>query len=193
MISRVAIPVIARLLWGLSVLVAVSGAACSRDPHAAMLEFTKSGDSFAAAGKLPEAIIEYRNALQQEPRAGDVRVKLAETYIQQGDLAKAIEEYVRAADTLPAAAVQIRTGNLLLVARRFDDAKARAEKALLADAKSVEAQILLANALAGLKNLDGAVAELEQAIETTPARGATYSSLGAMELGRGHREAAEKA
>ena len=61
------------------------------------------------------------------------------------------------------------------------------------EAKNVEAQILLANALAGLKNLDGAVAELEQAIESNPGRGATYSSLGAMELERGERSASEKA
>src|SRR3954449_10662167 len=115
MILRITIPVIARSLCGLIALAAVSAAACSGDPHAAMLKFAKSGDAFATAGKLPEAIIEYRNAVQQEPRAGDVRVKLAETYIRQGDLAKAIEEYVRAADALPAAAVQVRAGNLLLV------------------------------------------------------------------------------
>ncbi len=100
---------------------------------------------------------------------------------------------VRAADVLPDAAIQIKTGNLLLAARRFDDAKARADKALAQDAKNVEAQILLANALAGLKNLDGAVAELEQAIQLNPNRGATYASLGAMELGRGHHDAAERA
>src|SRR4051812_49425754 len=193
MISAVTIPVIARSLCGLVVLVVVSGAACSRDPHAAMLEFTKSGDAFATAGKLQEAIIEYRNAVQQEPRAGDVRVKLAETYIRQGDLAKAIEEYVRAAAALPAAAVQAGAGNLLLVARRFDEAKARAEKALEVEAKNVEAQILLGNALAGMKNLDGAVTELEQAIESNPDRGSTYASLGAMELQRGNRAASEKA
>ena len=189
---RFAIPVNTRLLCGLITVVVVSASACSRDPHAAMLKFEKSGDAFAKAGKLPEAIIEYRNAMQQEPRAGDVRVKLADTYIRQGDLAKAVDEYVRAADTLPDASVQVRAGNLLLVARRFDDAKGRAEKVLAADGKNVEAQILLANALAGLKNLDGAVAELEQAIESNPGRGATYTTLGAMELERGHREAAER-
>ena len=89
---RRTIPVIARLLYGLITVVVVSAAACSRDPHAAMLKFEKSGDAFANAGNLHEAIIDIRNAIQQEPRAGDVRVKLAETYIRQGDLAKAVDD-----------------------------------------------------------------------------------------------------
>ena len=57
-----AIPLSARSLYGLITVVVVSAAACSGDPHAAMLKFEKSGDAFANAGKLPETIIEYRNA-----------------------------------------------------------------------------------------------------------------------------------
>jgi tetratricopeptide (TPR) repeat protein len=190
MAPRFTVPVVSHSILCLIVAVAVG---CAKDPHTAMLKFAKKGDAFASAGKLPEAIIEYRNAIQQEPRAGDVRVKLGDLYVRHGELAKAIEEYVRAADVLAGADVQLKAGNMLLAARRFDDAKARAEKALAADPKNVEAQILLANALAGLKDLDGAVTELEQAIQLEPERGATYSSLGAMELGRGHRDAAEKA
>lgn len=171
----------------------VTSAGCSRDPHAQMLEYAKSGDAYAAAGKLPEAIIEYRNAVQKEPRAGDVRLKLAALYVRQGDSAKALEEYIRAADALPDAATQLKAGTLLLSARRFDEAKGRAARALAVDPGNVDAQILLANALAGLKDLDGAVAELQQAIHLSPERSDSYSTLGAIELGRGNREAAEKA
>lgn len=176
-----------------AVLIAVLCASCSGDPHKAMLKFAKSGDDYAAAGKHAEAIIEYRNALGKDPGAGDVRVKLADAYLRHGEAGKAVEEYVRAADLLPDASVQLKAGNLLLVARRFDDAKVRAEKALAADPKNVDAQILLANALAGLKDLDGAVAELEEAIQLSPERSATYANLGQLELGRGHRDAAEQA
>jgi tetratricopeptide (TPR) repeat protein len=158
-----------------------------------MLKFEKSGDAFAAQGKTAEAIIEYRNALEKEPKAGEVRVKLAEAYLKTGDAVKAVQEYARAADLLPGAEVQIKSGNLLLLARRFDDAKARAEKALAIDGNNVEAEILLANSLAGLKDLDGAVAQLEEALRLNPDRSATYSNLGEIELGRGRREAAEQA
>jgi len=174
-----------------TLIVAASG--CSGDPHARMLKYVQSGDSYAAAGKSAEAVIEYRNAVQLDPRAGDVRLKLADLYLRQGDAAKALDEYVRAADVLPDAAVQLKAGSILLLARRFDDARYRAQKALAADPKSVEAQILLANALAGLRDMDGAVSELQQAIQLDPERSATYSSLGAIELGRGKRDAAEEA
>ena len=174
-------------------LLALTTSQCARDPHAEMLKYVRSGDSYAAAGKLSEAVIEYRNAIQLDSRAGDVRLKLAEIYVQQGDAAKARDEYVRAADVLPDVSVQLKAGSILLVARRFDDAKYRAEKALAADPKNVDAQILLANALAGLKDLDAAVAELEQAIQLSPDRSATYSSLGVIEFGRGRKESAERA
>ena len=66
-------------------------------------------------------------------------------------------EYVRAADLLPADVnAQVKAGGLLLRAGQFEDAKARVEKALALDAKNVDAQVLLGNTLAGLKDLDGA-------------------------------------
>jgi tetratricopeptide (TPR) repeat protein len=182
----------ALVLAGL-VVVVVECAACARDPHAAMLKYAKSGDEYSAAGKTAEAIIEYRNALEKEPRAGDVRVKLAEAYLKMGETGKAAQEYIRAADVVTDPAIQLKAGTILLLGGRFDDAKARAEKVLASDPKNVDAQVLLANSLAGLKDLDGAVSELEQAIELNPDRGSTYSNLGQLELGRGRRDAAEQA
>jgi tetratricopeptide (TPR) repeat protein len=158
-----------------------------------MLKFTQSGDAYAAKGKVAEAIIEYRNALDQEPTAGNVRIKLAEAYLRHDELARGADEYIRAADVVPDAAVQIKAGTLLLLGRRFDDARVRAEKVLTTDPKNVVAQILLANALAGLKDLDGAVAQLEEAIKLSPGRSQTYTNLGQLELSRGRREAAEAA
>jgi len=177
----------------ITVAVSMVYGGCSRDPHSAMLKYAKSGDDYAAAGKHAEAIIEYRNALEKEPRAGDVRVKLAETYLKRGDLGRAAQEYIRAADVLADANVQLKAGMLLLMAGRFDDAKVRAEKVLASDPKSVDAQVLLANSLAGLRNLAGAVTELEKAIQLNPERSAIYSNLGQLEMGRGRRQPAEEA
>ena len=142
----------------------MAAAACSSDPYATMLKHAAKADAYTAAGKLPEAIIEYRNAIQAEPHAANVRVRLADAYVRHGEPAKALDEYVRAADTLPDAQLQLKAGTVLLGARRFDDAKIRAQKALSVDPKNVAAQILLANALAGMKDLDRAVAELQEAI-----------------------------
>ena len=128
-------------------------AACSRDPKARKAEYLKSGDSYAQQGKFPEAILQYRNAVQADPLDGDARLKLAETYSKNHDGANAAREYVRAADVLTSRVdVQLKAGALLLISGRFDDAKVRAEKALAVSAQDVDAHILLGNALAGLKN-----------------------------------------
>jgi tetratricopeptide (TPR) repeat protein len=61
------------------------------------------------------------------------------------------------------------------------------------DPKNVDGQILMANALAGLRDLDGAVGQIEEALRIAPERSGAYSNLGALELGRGNRVEAERA
>ena len=173
---------------------ALSCSACSRDPKVVKAKYVESGERYLAEGKLAEATLEYRNALQADPSDGDLRLKLADVYVQSGQGRKAAEEFIRAADLLvDRVDVQVRAGSILLVTGRFDDAKVRAEKALALDPRSVDSQILLANALAGLKDLKAAVAELEEAIKLAPDRSASYTNLGVIEVTRGKREAAELA
>ena len=101
---------------------------------------------------------------------------------------------MRAADLLPGNAdVQVKAANFLLLAGQFEDAKARAERVLAVAPNNVEAQIAKGNALAGLKNLDAAVAEIEGAIRESPDRSASYANLAALELARGNRDQAEAA
>src|SRR4051812_31224842 len=75
--------------------------ACSRNPESAKRKFVESADRYVAAGKTAEAVVEYRNALKIDARAGDVRQKLAEVLLNRGELPAALGEYVRAADLLP--------------------------------------------------------------------------------------------
>ena len=172
---------------------AVTGA-CRGNPEKATYEYMRSGDRYAAAEKYQEASIEYRNATKQTPTLGEAHLKLAETYERLGNTWKALEEYVHASDLLPGnATLQIKAANALLLAGQFEGAKARAEKALAVAPKNVEALIAKGNALAGLKYLDAAVTEIEDAIHESPDRSASYASLGALELARGNRAHAEEA
>ena len=75
---------------------------------------------------------------------------------------------------------QVKAAAFLLAARQFEDAKARAEKALAKDPKNVDAQVILGNALAGLKNFEDAVKELEEAVRLDPNSAVAYASLGAV-------------
>jgi tetratricopeptide (TPR) repeat protein len=175
-----------RLIFGLILMSLATGCRQSADAH-----FRKA-DDYAAKLRLPEAIVEYRSALQVDPKRGDIRRKLADAYVRNHDPADALREYVRAADLLPNdPAVQLQAGNFLLAASAFEDAKGRADKVLKLEPRSLDGQILLGNALAGLKDIDGAIAEYEEAIALDPTQGRAYLGLGALQLVSGRRAEAE--
>ena len=75
--------------WNVSKAVAVvlavslAAAGCRKDPEFAKQEYLKSGDRYMESGKVAEAIVQYRNAVQQDPRFGEARLKLAEAYIKK--------------------------------------------------------------------------------------------------------------
>ena len=176
-------------LVGLILLASVLSTSCAKNPEVAKRAYLESGDGYFAQKKFNEAIVQYRNAVQQDPRFGEARYKLAEAYVRIDDPAGAYREYIRAADLMPAnVESQIKAGQMLLLARQFEDAKVRADRILTNDPKNVQAQILRGSALAGLKDLDSAIAQIEEAIQLDPERSGTYDNLGALQLAKGNRE-----
>ncbi len=168
--------------------------ACSEDPQVTARKALEQGNKHAEQDKYPEAIIEYRRAVQADPRLGEARLKLAHAYATTGDGVNALREYVRAADLLPDDKdAQQKAGAFMLLANEFNDAQALAQRMQKRNANDVEAQILLANSLAGLKDMDGAISAFEKAVELDPDRSATYSELGSVRLVTGDKEKAEAA
>jgi len=156
-------------------------------------DHTRRGNAYFEDKRFPEAIIEFRAALQSNPRLGDVRLKLGDAYMSGNDVRNALGEYVRASDLLPnSAEAQVKAARLLLLARQFEDAKARADRAIALDPKNVEAQIVRGNALAGLKDFDAAMAEYQDAIALDPEQHTAYSNLGILQLAQGKQAEAEQ-
>jgi tetratricopeptide (TPR) repeat protein len=79
-----------------------------------------------------------------------------------------------------------------LGAGQFEDAKGRAEKALVMNPKSVRAQLLKANSLAGLKQLDAAVEQAQGAAGLDPSGGRTFRNLAVLQFAKGDKATAEK-
>ena len=168
--------------------------ACSGSADDRKQRFLASGDRYFAQAKYREAALEFRNAVQIDPTFGEARLKLARSLERLGDGPGAFQEYIRAADLRPDDLDgQLTAGSYLLAARRFDDARARAEAVINRDANNVQAHVLLGNALAGLRDFDQAIKEIEQAIELDPTRGATFANLGLVETQRGQQDKAEEA
>ncbi len=173
--------------------VCVSGA-CSRSPEAASRAHLDAGNVYAEQKKFDKAVVEYRNAVKQNERSGDARLKLAQAYEQTHDRARALREYVRAADLLPDSVdAQVSAARYLVLAGQFEDARARAERALVLDPRNVQAQLVLGSALVGMKDLDGAVREVEAAIALDPLDVKARTSLGVLEIAKGDAQRAETA
>jgi len=167
---------------------------CKTDPKVAAQEAFERGNQQLAREKYPEAIIEYRRAVQADPRMGPARLQLARAYASTGDGPNALREYARAAELMPEDdAAQIKAGNFMLIAGQFADARGIGERLIARTPKSVEAQVLIANALAGLKDWESAVEAFEIAVQIDPTRGSTYSELGAAQVSKGDPVAGEAA
>src|SRR5215218_4078929 len=172
---------------------AIGISACSTDVEQAKREYMERGDRYMQDRNVEAAIIEYRNALQRDPRFGEGYRKLAAAYMTVGNGAEAVRAAVTAAELLPDSMdVQVEAGSLLLLAGRFNDAKALAEKVLARNQQDVRGRLLLGNAVAGLKDVDTAIKEFEEAIRLDPQQAGTYTGLAALKATAGDKEAAER-
>ncbi len=87
----------------------------------------------------------------------------------------------------------VNAGTILIVAGEYQQARTLAERALRADANSADAYILMGNALAGLKNMSRAIAQIEQAVQLDPSYAPAWTSLGAIRFRDGQRQQAGEA
>ena len=94
---------------------------------------------------------------------------LADAYNESGEGRLAMREYIRAAELLPNdVTAQTKAAFVLAKANDFKQSRERALAALKLDPKNFDAQLLLANALVGLKQPEDAMKELEETIQMAP-------------------------
>ena len=175
-------------------LVAAAGmfVGCSRDPEGRRDQHLERADAYFKEGKLAEASVEYRSALQYDPRIGRAYFRLGEIADKQEDPMGALQSYIRAAELLPKdIEAQLRAANFLIAARRYEDARTTALKAVQIDPKNVEAMILVGNASAGLSDYERAITELQAAQKLDAADPRIYNNLGWFEAIRGRSEQAD--
>ena len=160
-----------RIVVGLLAVATVVAVSCSKNPTASKREYCDSGNRYFEQKKYAEAIVTYRKAIQLDPQFGEARYRLADAYDRVGDANNAFREYVRAADLLPNnQEAQLKAGVFLLATEKFEDARTRAQKVVDRDPRNVDAQLMVAMATAGLKDLDGAVARVEASHQDRPYR-----------------------
>lgn len=167
--------------------------ACS-NPDRDKLQHFERGNQYVAEHRDAFAVVEYSRAVQIDPQYGDAHLELARTYERMNNMRAAIPQYVRAADALPDNRdLQLKAGQVLLLSGRFDDARGRATMLLARDANDVDALLLHANALAALRDPEGAVTQIEEALEVNPESSDAFLTMGAVRMQRGQSSEAEAA
>jgi len=158
---RVALLGAAALVW--------MAAGCAAGGTAARDELLRRGDRYAADRDYRAAIIQYKNALKRDPASAIAQRKLAESYLALQQIDKALEAYLRALATDRHDVVShLRAGSLFLLSGDAERAASHARDAIGIDATNIEARVLLANALAGLRDVRGAIAQLEEGVALSP-------------------------
>src|SRR5215470_9198471 len=160
-----------------SIVVLAAATGCS-SPETQKLRHFQQGNQYAAEKRDEFAVVEYANAVRLDPKFGEARLKLAETYERMNNLRAALPEFVRAADALPDnRKVQIKATQILILGGRFEDAKARATTLLTRNPTDIDALLLRANALAALKDPAAAIAEIQEALKVQPNESRTFVHL----------------
>lgn len=175
------------LVW----LVLLAPLACG-DEAGRMAKHLERGDAYFEEKKYAEAVIEYKNVLQLDPNAAKAHWGLARTYLATNKLREGYWELRETVRLDPAnTEARLQYGQLSRLAGEHDEALAQAEAVIAADANSMPAHLLKAQAVEALKRFDEAKALYDAAVERFPTEGAPLLLAGNYYLRQGLREEAE--
>src|SRR5512145_727646 len=125
------------------------------------------------------AVIEYKNVLQLEPKNDNAHYELGEAYLKLQEVREAFQSFSRAVSINPEnLKAQMKMGQLLLLGRQTKEAKEKAELVLSKMPEDIEALSLIAGIYIQEKDLDSALSTLLKASELKPDHLSTKVSLG---------------
>jgi tetratricopeptide (TPR) repeat protein len=162
--------------------------ACSQNAH----QYLTSGESYLKAAKYAQAVVEFKNAIQKDPRLAEAHYQLAEAYLKLNSASQALRE-LREAVTLDPNNLdaELQMATLLMADRKYDEAKAIAEKVIAATPNNSRAHAILGERDASVHDWPGAIRELQLAITLDPAQVRDYARLAVVYFNAGQPTAAE--
>src|SRR5580693_2420997 len=166
---------------------------CSGDTNQQKLKFLKSGEDYFKQNRFQEAVIQFRNALQIDPRFAEAHYQLARSYLSLRNSNAAYRELTETVTLDPKnSAAQLQLAALLIASRQFEQAEAAAKKVLVTDPKNAKAHTILAAKYAMTGRPGNAIAEYQKAIDLDPNQPEYYESLGAIYVSTGEVPLAEE-
>ena len=172
--------------------VALAAASCSKDAK----QYLENGNKYFRPAEVPRG---RRRVPQRHPEGPavtrDARLKLAESY-EQARATTATRTRSTSGRPTCCRTTSTRSSRPETTSsgpRKYQDAATRADGVLKKDPRNVDALILKGNIAAELQDLDGALKQIEEAIEIDPKESRAYTNLGSLQGMKGNLQAAEQA
>lgn len=164
---------------------------CSRDPNVRKQKHFESGLHYIEKGKVDEAIIEFRNAVEIDPAYGEAHYHLGLVYLKRAQWPRASQELARAIELQPenySARVELAR---LLIAGSARQAQEQIDWLLKQRPNDAQTHILNADLLAAQGRFLAALQEAQTATVLDAAYADAYLKLALMQLRCDQAEAAE--
>jgi tetratricopeptide (TPR) repeat protein len=171
-------------------IVLLSG--CSRDPNVRKQKYLESGQRYFEKGKYGEAVIQFSNALQVDPKFPDAHYHLAQAYLKLQQWSPAYQELQRTLQFQPDNfSAHLDLANLLIGGGDLVQAQEHTDYIRQKDPNNPEVHAAIANLLAAKQNVPGAILEIQKAITQSPGRWELYQNLAILQLKSDQPDAAE--
>jgi len=131
------------LLAALTIAACLVVFGCSKDPVEKRTKHMEKADGYADVQKFKEAIIEYRNAIQADPKFPRAYHQIAQAYLRTGQPREAYGALIRGAELDPDnVEAQLKLGQFHLLAKRTKEAGEIADLVLKKQPENIDALFL---------------------------------------------------
>ncbi len=183
-----------RVLIGTLVLLLVGCVQAS--PEAKKAKHRERGHGYVEKAKYAEAVIEYKNILQIDPKDGDAHYRLALTYIKMGGMTNLQQAFSELTKTIELDAnnidAQLKLGEMYLLAKEPAKARERADIVLASAPTNTEGLVLRGQSLINEREFDQGISELKKALELDPKNTRIYLDLARTYMQMKQAEKAER-
>jgi tetratricopeptide (TPR) repeat protein len=157
---------------------AAAAAACSK--NAALDQHLARGDTLAREQRIPDAIVEYRQAARNDDKNARASHRLGLAYLRLGELSQAYGSLLAAIKLEPDNSdVRLRLASIDLISARRDQARDQARTLLDKDSVNADALVLL-SATATPGDVDDVIRQLEASMPHLGRNAQTRLALGAL-------------
>jgi putative PEP-CTERM system TPR-repeat lipoprotein len=153
--------------------------------------FLADGIEELEKGDVAAAVIQLRNAIQQDPNNLEARKVLGEVYLRGGDATSAEKELRRAYEGAPSDEVELLLGRSLVLLQNFDEALSIVKPTAGNPELQMRKLILRGDAYLSKQEFDNALASYNDALRTQPDNIDAQFALARLDTVRGDNESAK--